>query len=174
MAARLKLEVPPLIDEPWLVLEDKGAALTFHFRSAPDLDDARKRVRAAVDAIDAEGLLDQPGGRRAWELRPPGATSKGVAVARLIEKHRPDTVLMLGDDRHDALAFDTVRRARASGRLDGLAMAVASPAAETAQIALRADLVFAAPDETARFLTLLARHRTGTAWSETILPGRPR
>ena len=160
MAERLKAEVPRLVDEPWLVLEDKGPSLTFHFRSAPDIDGARTRIRAAVEAIDRDGLLDQPGGRRAWELRPPGATTKGVALARLISEHRPDAVLMLGDDHNDALAFDSVRDARARGAVVGLAIAVVSPAAETADIAPRADLILAEPGETARLLGLLARERS--------------
>jgi trehalose-phosphatase len=159
MAERLKVEVPRRLDEEWLVVEDKGPAVTFHFRRAVDVDAARARVRAVIDEIDTEGLLDQPGGRRAWELRPPGATTKGVTLARLIEEHRPDTVLMLGDDRHDAAAFDVLRSARESGWLGGLAIAVVSPAADTAEMARRADLVFGQAEVTAHFLTMLARER---------------
>jgi trehalose 6-phosphate phosphatase len=159
MAERLRDEVPRRIDEPWLVVEDKGSAVTFHFRAAPDIDAARARVRAAVDAIDPSGVLDQPGGRRAWELRPPGAMTKGRALAALIERHRPGLVLMLGDDRHDAEAFDIVRTARASSRLAGLAVAVVSPAGDPAEMADRADLQFADADVTARFLAGLARER---------------
>lgn len=160
MAERLKREVPVLVDEPWLVVEDKGPALTFHFRAAPDVDAARIRVRSAVDDVDRDGLLDQPGGRRAWELRPFGATTKGLALARLIDEHQPDVAIMLGDDGHDAEAFDAVRAARDDGRLRGLAIAVVSPAGDTAEMARRADLVFAEADEAARFLGLLARSRS--------------
>jgi len=159
MAQRLRDEVPRRIPEAWLVVEDKGSAVTFHFRSAPDIDAARDRVRAAVDALDPSGVLDQPGGRRAWELRPRGAMTKGRALAALIERHRPGLVLMLGDDRHDAEAFDIVRRARAGGRLAGLAVAVVSPAGDPAEMADRADLLFADADACARFLAGLARER---------------
>jgi trehalose 6-phosphate phosphatase len=159
MAERLKLEVPSRVPEPWLVVEDKGPAVTFHFRGAPDVEAARARVRAAVDAVDREGLLEQPGGRRAWELRPPGATTKGLTLARLIEVHAPDSVIMLGDDRHDADAFDALRVARSAGTVRGLAIAVLSPAADPADMARRADLLFAEAGQTARFLTLLARER---------------
>ena len=159
MAERLKAEVPRMVAEPWLVLEDKGPALTFHFRAAPDIEAARTQVRAAVEAVDPEGLLDQPGGVRAWELRPHGATTKGVALSRLIDQHRPEAVLMLGDDRHDALAFDALRAARADGAIRGLAIAVMSRADVTAEVAPRADLLLASAADTARFLALLARHR---------------
>lgn len=159
MVRRLREEVPRRVPEPWLVVEDKGAAVTFHFRAAPDTDAARARVRAAVDAVDVDGLLDRPGGRRAWELRPPGATTKGRALARLIHELAPQSVLMLGDDGHDAEAFDMLRADRARGRVRGLAVAVLSPAGDPAEMARRADILLAEADVTARFLTLLARER---------------
>src|SRR6185436_2612151 len=99
--------------EPWLVVEDKGAAVTFHVRTAPDVDAARARVQAACDAIDPAGLLVRSGGRRALELRPPDATDKGVALRRLIEERHPDVIIALGDDRTDVLAFEVLREARA-------------------------------------------------------------
>lgn len=159
LVRRLCEEVPRRLPEPWLVVEDKGSAVTFHFRAAPDVDAARARVRSAVDTIDRDGLLDQPGGRRAWELRPRGATTKGAALVQLMAEYAPDTVLMLGDDRHDADAFDAVREARSAGRVRGLAVAVLSPAGDPSEMARRADIVFADADENARFLCLIARER---------------
>ena len=69
-AERLKVEVPAIVDEDWLEIEDKGSALSFHFRRAPDVVSARTKVRAAIDTVDHAGLLDQPGGVRMWEVRP--------------------------------------------------------------------------------------------------------
>ena len=157
MAERLKVEVPRLVHEAWLVLEDKGAALTFHFRAAPDHAAARERVIAAVDAIDHERLMWRVGGQRAHELRPVGATTKAVTLSRLIQAHRPTTTLMLGDDRHDASAFDVLREARESGRTRGLAIAVAGHADVTTEVAPHADLVLPDPMETARLLARIAR-----------------
>jgi trehalose 6-phosphate phosphatase len=160
MAERLKAEVPRSIDEDWLVLEDKGASLTFHYRRAPDVEAARDRVRAAVEAVDREGLLDQPGGARMWELRPPGATTKRQVLERLIEEHRPELVVMLGDDRNDAHAFGAIREARERDGLEGLAVGVLSPASDRAQLGRVADVVFAGAYVSARFLALLARERS--------------
>ncbi len=47
---RLRREVPRVIEEAWLVVEAKGPALTFHFRAAPDIEAARARLVAVVDA----------------------------------------------------------------------------------------------------------------------------
>jgi len=156
-AARLKIDVPRSIDEPWLVVEDKGPALTLHFRAAPDVGAARARVVAAVDAVDPAGLMTRSGGRRAYELRPPGASTKGDALRRLIDAYEPDVVFMFGDDRHDALAFDALRAARAAGHFGGLAIAVAGHPDVTADVGDHADLVLRSPDAAARFLGLLCR-----------------
>ena len=166
MAERLKLEVPRRVGEPWLVLEDKGPSLTFHFRGAPDIAAARVRVIAAVDAVDPDHLLVRAGGRRAHELRPAGATTKGAALGRLIDEQRPAVTLMLGDDHHDAEAFDALHDARTDGRTDGLAIAVAGHAEVTRAVAPRADLVLAGPDDVARLLRLLARHLASVAVDE--------
>jgi trehalose-phosphatase len=162
MADRLKAEVPRLVAEDWLVLEDKGAALTFHFRRAPDIAAARARVRAAVEAVDREGLLEQPGGVRTWELRPRGATNKRRTLERLLAEHRPDLVIMLGDDPNDTHAFGALRDARERDGLDGLAVGVLSRASVPQQLGTMADVVFAGAHVSARFLTLLARERAST------------
>ena len=160
MADRLKVEVPPLVDEDWLMLEDKGSSLSFHFRRAADVDAARASVRAAVDTIDSKGVLDQPGGVRMWELRPRGATTKRQTLERLIEEHRPDLVVMLGDDRNDTAAFGAIGAARAANGLEGLAVGVLSRASDPLQLEQASDVVFAGAYVSARFLSLLARERS--------------
>jgi trehalose 6-phosphate phosphatase len=160
MADRLKEEVPSIVGEDWLDLEDKGPALTFHYRRAPDIAAARARVRAAVDAVDSQGLLDRPGGVRMWELRPPGATTKRQALERLIDEQRPELVVMLGDDRNDTEAFGSIREARATNGTAGLAVGVLSRASEPEELERAADVVFAGAYVSARFLTLLARERS--------------
>lgn len=156
MADRLKLEVPRRVDEPWLVLEDKGPALTLHFRAAPDIEAARARVTDAVERVDPERLLERFRGRRSLELRPAGAATKATTLDRLVRQHRPANVLMLGDDLHDRGAFDVLRDRRAAGHVDGLAVAVLGPAAEAHEIAGHADVVLASPDAVADFLDLVA------------------
>lgn len=163
MADRLKVEIPARIGQTWLILEDKGPGLTFHYRSAPDHQAARRDLLAAVEAVDPGSLLDRRPGPRACELRPPGATTKGVALARLIEQRRPGFVVMLGDDRNDAMAFDTVREARARGAAEGLAVAVAGHPDITVDVVPHADVALASPHETARLLGLMARHVKGSA-----------
>jgi trehalose-phosphatase len=156
MAARLVAEVPARIKADWLVVEQKGTSVALHFRSAPDVSEARTLVRDSVESIDDDGVLVRHQGMRVLELRSRSASTKGTAMAALMDERRPRSILSLGDDRNDALAFDVVRAAREQGRLKGLAIAVAGHADVTSDVAPRADLTLASPLHTARFLAGLA------------------
>jgi trehalose-phosphatase len=170
MAGRLSAAVPQALQEDWLVVEAKGPAVTFHFRTAPDVDVARERVRAAVQSVDRDGLLRPSGGRRSLELRPAGASDKGSTVRRIIDEQRPRVLFMLGDDHTDALAFAALREARAAGRVTGLAIAVSSQPDVSAAVAAEADLLLASPREVASFLAMISAG-LGTI---TRQPGRAR
>lgn len=157
-ARRLADEVARLIEEDWLVVERKEPAVTFHYRRAPDVAAAGARVAAAVDRIDPERVFVRYPGRRALELRPPGAVAKGESMARLLEELRPASALALGDDRSDAEAFAVLRAARAAGRVRGLALAVRARVEDLPEVTSVADLVLASPAEAARFLGGVARN----------------
>ncbi len=159
-AERIATQLPRLIPEAWLVVERKAPAVSFHFRSAPDVDAAAVLVAEAVDRLDPERELVRFPGRRVLELRPPGVPAKGEAMESLLEEHQPAVALMLGDDVSDAEAFVALTSARAAGRLDGLAIAVQARTETPPAVTAAADLVLASPAEAARFLSGLARRLT--------------
>lgn len=145
---------------PWLFVEDKGPSVAFHFRQAPDPERARAALLEAITAVETEvgdhGLAAIDG-RRVIEFRPAEAGGKGTAVKRLIERERPGAVLVMGDDRTDAEAFEAVRAARDAGRLDGLAIAVLSHLETPPEVHETADAALPDPAAAARVLTLVAR-----------------
>lgn len=155
-AERLAVEVPFAMGEPWLIVERKPPAVTFWFRTAPDIAVAGRQVRAVVDRLDPAGRFERFPGRRALELRPPGATAKRDAFATLLRERRPALVFLIGDDRSDAEAFAVLRAARAAGDLTGLAVAVHTHPDVSPAVAAEADAMLASPHETARFVGGLA------------------
>jgi trehalose 6-phosphate phosphatase len=157
LAAELAAAVEAEMPEPWMVVERKLPAVTFHYRSAPDVGAAAAHVMAIVDRVDTERALVRFPGRRALELRPPGAPAKGESMRALLDEHRPAVAFMLGDDRYDARAFEVLRAARDAGEVDGLALAVAAHADVLPDVAPHADLVLAGPRDAAGVLSGLVR-----------------
>jgi trehalose 6-phosphate phosphatase len=149
----------------WLFVEVKGPSVAFHFRQAPDPDEAVARVDAAIAAVGAApqrrptgfGELERFEGRRVIEFRPRGAGGKGATLRRLIERERPGTVLVLGDDRSDAEAFRVLAEDRARGRLAGLSVAVHGAVETPPEVVEAADLLLPSPREAAALLNALAR-----------------
>jgi trehalose 6-phosphate phosphatase len=156
-AERLGEEMPALIDEPWLIVEPKPPSVAFHWRAAPDIDAASARVMAAVEKLDPDHVLERFPGRRVLELRPPGAVAKGEAFERLVAELAPRSVFLLGDDVSDAMAFTRLRRFRAAGVTDGVAVAVQARAEVPQRVLEAADVVLASPVDATRFLSALAR-----------------
>lgn len=156
-AERLAEEVPRVVGEPWLIAERKPPSVAFHWRTAPDLDVAAARVAAAVEQLDPDHILERFHGRRVLELRPVGAVAKGQAFERMVAEWQPRSVFLLGDDVSDALAFSALRRLRAGGVTDGVAVAVQARAEVPLAVLEAADIVLASPADATRFLSALAR-----------------
>jgi trehalose-phosphatase len=157
VAGLLAREVPRHVPDPWLVVESKMPAVTFHYRSAPDVPAAGRRVADAVDRLDPSGELVRFPGRRSLELRPPGAPGKGDAFRTLLTDLRPAVAFMLGDDRTDVAAFRVLRTAREAGEIRGAAIAVGADPDLMEVTGPHADVVLDSPTDAAGFLALLAR-----------------
>jgi trehalose-phosphatase len=157
LAERLAEQVPELVGEPWLIVERKPPAVSFHYRQAPDLAEAAERVRAAVEQLEPDRVLERFPGRRVLELRPMGAVAKGEALRSLLDELQPRSVFLLGDDVSDALAFRVLAEAREAGETDGISVAVQARAEVPPQVVEAADLALGSPEAATRFLSGLAR-----------------
>jgi trehalose 6-phosphate phosphatase len=101
-------------------VEDKGLAVSFHYRGADDEDAARAELQRVAERAEAAGLRARFG-RMVLELLPPIDAHKGTAVRHLLEHARLSRALYAGDDRTDVDAF------RALAELElGVRVAVAS------------------------------------------------
>jgi trehalose 6-phosphate phosphatase len=127
--------------------EEKAHSAAFHYRSAPDTEEARRRLEQVASAAEAEGLRTR-WGRMVLEVLPPIDASKGTAVRALLGEHGLRRALYAGDDTTDLDAF---------AALDGLEVAVrvaVSSQEGPSDLAARADAV---SDSPAALAELLAR-----------------
>ncbi len=144
----------------WLFVEMKGPTIAFHYRQADDPEAAQAAiVGAAAEQEQAAGPtgLVRFDGRRVVEFRPAAGGGKGDALERLMERDRPGAILILGDDRSDAEAFEAARRARSEGRLEAVIVGVHGAVETPPEVLAGADLVLATPHDAARLLAALAR-----------------
>lgn len=111
---------------PGMILEDKGATVSIHYRQTSDPDHTRAALTPVLEQIAAQHGLKLFQGRMVFEIRPPVAVDKGSAFRQLIERHSLDAALYLGDDTTDADALRTARELRAAGTCYALALGVES------------------------------------------------
>jgi trehalose 6-phosphate phosphatase len=159
-AEALARRVPEVLGRPaWLFVERKGPSVAFHVRQAEDRMAARAAVESAIAVVDRElppHDLAHYRGRLVVDLRPRSAGGKREAFEWLLAELRPATVVAFGDDVSDAEGFDILRDARASGKIDGLAVAVTGPHGMPDDVRAAADLMLDTPFDAARALSALA------------------
>ncbi len=115
-------------------VEDKGVAISFHYRTHQDPARARADLERVAERARSEGFSARFG-RMVLEVLPPVDADKGTAVRRLLERAELSRALYAGDDTTDLDAF------AALDELDvGVKIAVNSPEAP-AELLGEADMV---------------------------------
>jgi trehalose 6-phosphate phosphatase len=129
-------------------VEDKGVAVSFHYRGVDDEAAARAELERVAERARAAGLRARFG-RMVLEILPPVEAHKGTAVRRLLESAKLTRALYAGDDTTDLDAF------RALERLElGVRVAVVSDEGPR-ELRETADLVVDGPAELLRVLRSL-------------------
>lgn len=109
---------------PGMVVEDKRATGSIHYRLVLDQSSARTAILEAIARCPLARTLKVTEGRKVVNLLPPVVADKGTAVERLVKQHRLQGVVYLGDDVTDLDAFRALRALRASQGLETLAVGV--------------------------------------------------
>lgn len=145
----LKARLDPLL--PGIRFEPKGVTASIHVRGTAAPAAAEATVYAAAREVAEVHGLRITRGKLVVELRPPLAVDKGVALAELVAAHTLRGALYLGDDASDADAFAALRRLRADGTCQGIAVAVLHPEAPP-ELAAEADIVLGSIEQVPGFV----------------------
>lgn len=97
---------------PGVAIERKRAALSVHYRNAPDPAATGSALGAALQGIASGERLRLQAGRLVWELRPAVDINKGAVVRRLVASLKPSGIVYAGDDLTDADAFASLKGMR--------------------------------------------------------------
>lgn len=139
-------------------VEDKGAIIALHYRTASEPIAAGRALRILAEHLAEEHELVVGSGRMVLELRPPIEISKAQVVAHRSREEALSAACFVGDDAVDIPAFGALDALQAEG-VTCLRVAVASDEAPPALIE-RADLVVPGPDGVVRLLSDLLRVTT--------------
>lgn len=140
---------------PGMIIEDKGATLSVHYRQTASPAAMEGTLTPVLTQIAGAHNLKLFRGRMIFELRPPIDMNKGTAFNELVRRHDLDAALYIGDDTTDVDALRAARALRESG--DCYALAVGVEAVETpGPVRENADLLAAGVDDVENFLGWLA------------------
>ncbi len=135
-------------------IEDKGPIVAFHWRGAPDEDEARAAVDALAARAGAAGLHTH-WGRKVLEVRPPVTIDKGAGISLFLEGTDINAALYAGDDATDLDAFRTLEELMSTGRLSHAVRVGVSSEEGPGEIATQADVVVDGTDGVKELLTAL-------------------
>ncbi|MBZ0294622.1 MAG: trehalose-phosphatase [Anaerolineae bacterium] len=112
--------------DPGMLVEDKGATLSIHYRQTADPAAAEQKFSPVMQQIATQHGLRCFAGRMIFELRPPIDVDKGSAFEMLVRDYRLDAAVYLGDDTTDADALSKARQLREQGRCHAVGIGVES------------------------------------------------
>ncbi len=138
-------------------LEDKGAIVAFHWRGAPDEEQARAVIDAIAQRAQAAGLVTH-WGRKVLEVRPPVKIDKGAGIISFLSQAGAgiESALYVGDDTTDLDAFRALRELLDEGKLERAVRVGVASGDGPSEVTGEADLVVDGTEGVRRLLSVLA------------------
>jgi trehalose 6-phosphate phosphatase len=134
-------------------VEDKRAIVAFHWRGAPNEEEAHQAVEKIAERAEQAGLHTH-WARKVLEVRPPVKIDKGAGISSFLEGSDVSTALYVGDDATDVDAFRALGKLVEDGKIERAIRVGVSSEEGPSEITDEADVVV---DGTGGVQNLLAR-----------------
>jgi trehalose 6-phosphate phosphatase len=149
-------ELSPLLEIEGITFENKGVTASIHYRKGPNPPMTRKSILTALENSPTAKGLRLLQGRKVIDVCPPVERNKGSAVLELVQSHRLEGGIYLGDDLTDVDAFKAMHSSPTGLSFQGIAIGVTSE--ETfPEVYQEADFTLNGVGDVERFLGWLAR-----------------
>lgn len=109
-----------------VMVEDKGATLSVHYRNAAVPAEINLLFEPKLRDIADKHNLRLFSGRKVFELRPPLDIDKGTVFKQLVEEYELDAAVYIGDDTTDADALKMAGQLRDDGICHAVGVGVQS------------------------------------------------
>lgn len=147
-------------DVTQMIWENKRLSATIHFRNVEDPVATEALLLPIVVPLAEENGLRCTPGKMIVEIRPQARVNKGTAIDALIDQHRLQSAVYIGDDVTDVDGFRALREQGTRG-VHTLAIGVVTPDAHP-DVLEHSDEVVASVAELVEVLTIVARQLEGT------------
>jgi trehalose 6-phosphate phosphatase len=135
-------------------LEDKGAIVAFHWRGAPDEEEARSAIDAIAAQAEQSGLRTH-WGRKVLEIRPPVRMDKGAGIVSFLSGEDVHAAVYVGDDVTDLDAFRGLTELQEQGKLKTALRVGVHSEEGPGEIPAEADLIVDGPEGVRELLEAL-------------------
>jgi len=150
----LAAEIQLLRDIPGVVIQDKGATISLHYRLSKQPEKTRESLINFLNKSPHVKHLQVIEENRVVGIVPPVDYNKGDAIASLILKYRLKSAVFMGDDTADVPAFRAIHAAEANSDFKGVAILVTGSDTPPG-IIKEADYTLDGVNETTEFLKWL-------------------
>ncbi|MFC2009363.1 trehalose-phosphatase [Chloroflexota bacterium] len=148
-------DLKPLFDIEGIILENKGATASIHYRLCQDPESVARQILTAITSSPMAKGLQIRQGRRVVELFPQVEVNKGSAVRDLVREYQLRAVIYLGDDLTDLDAFRVIHEVKAPD-FDGICIGIIDE--ETApEVGEEANFTLNGVSEVERFFEWLSK-----------------
>jgi trehalose 6-phosphate phosphatase len=151
-ALAAELEVLKAVDG--MIIQDKWATMSIHYHMTRDPAAAKEQILDLLEKSPHAKKMRLMDEKTNIGIVPLVEIDKGTAVTSLIQEHRLQGAIYLGDDIGDVPAFKAIRKARENKEFNGLAILVSGP--ETTPATFKeADFTLGSVQETVTLLDWL-------------------
>ena len=120
----MKLKNESNLKQSGIILENKNACITIHYRTAQDTQSARKTILKTLKDIQTTEGLQIKEGRKIIEVRPPIGNDKGKIINKIVKNYEAKKLIYLGDDITDVDAFREISKLSTEKNIEGTSILV--------------------------------------------------
>ena len=121
-----KLKNESNLKQPGIILENKKACISIHYRSTQDTQSVRKTILKTLRNIKTTEGLQIKEGRKIIEVRPPVGNDKGKIINKIVKNYQAKKLIYLGDDITDVDAFKEISKLSTEKNFEGISILVIS------------------------------------------------
>jgi trehalose 6-phosphate phosphatase len=115
-----------IIDDPNILLENKGLTLAIHYRNSEKTPENIKKIIERINTLENSNKFTIKEGKQILDIKPALIIDKGIAIEELQKKYNIKQMIFLGDDITDVDGFKKIHNLALKKKIRGKSIVVIS------------------------------------------------